>query len=68
MHDEGELVPDEQAQHLGQRIRLAFLPLGRPVLPVKAGTKALVDLLRALALQSGIERAGEDLRLRCARL
>src|SRR3546814_3343796 len=62
-----QLMPDEQAKHFSQRIDLALEPLSRPVLPVKPRPEALVQFLRAPALEPGIERVGKYLRLRRAR-
>src|SRR3546814_8098158 len=60
-------MPDEQAEHFGQRIDLALEPLSRPGLPVKPWPEALVQFRRALALEPGIERIGQYLRLRRSR-
>src|SRR3546814_12537291 len=62
-----QLMPDEQAEHFGQRIDLALEPLSRPGLPVKPWPEALVQFRRALALEPGIERIGQSLRLRRSR-
>src|SRR3546814_7053001 len=62
-----QLMPDEQAEHFGQRIDLALEPLSRPGLPVKPWPEALVQFRRALALEPGIERIGQYLRLRRSR-
>src|SRR3546814_3890003 len=60
-------MPDEQAEHFGKRIDLALEPLSRPGLPVKPWPEALVQFRRALALEPGIERIGQYLRLRRSR-
>src|SRR3546814_5001898 len=60
-------MPDEQAEHFGQRIDLALEPLSRPGLPVKPWPEALVQFRRSLAPEPGIERIGQYLRLRRSR-
>jgi hypothetical protein len=68
MRHQRQLMSDEQAKHLGQRIDLALHALCRPVLPVEPGAEALVQLLPSLAVEPCMERIGQDLRLRRARV